>query len=74
MTESAYTVRGKALRCSVCGAETFEQTHVLAKVNVYFADKPSWARTPQTPVALVCNECGFVHLFRPGSAGPVITD
>jgi uncharacterized Zn finger protein len=74
MIESAYTVRGNPLHCSVCGSESFEQSYMRSKDNAFLWHKPSFLRTRPIPVVLVCADCGFVHLFQPGGAGPEVVD
>lgn len=55
----------ESTRCVLCGSEQLERAHIQAKLDVVFlADHPPKTRAAKPLTALVCIDCGFVHIFR----------
>ncbi|GAB2658445.1 hypothetical protein GCM10027271_16390 [Saccharopolyspora gloriosae] len=55
------TVKGRAVRCVVCGHDAFWSREV--KLNSSGAELISMAWANQSAVGLICADCGYVHEF-----------
>ncbi|GAA2829028.1 hypothetical protein [Crossiella cryophila] len=60
-TSRLATVRGRALRCLICGDREFRSREV--KLNTTGAEFLGLAWANRSALALVCDSCGYAHLF-----------
>ncbi|MCK2238704.1 MULTISPECIES: hypothetical protein [unclassified Crossiella] len=60
-TSRLATVRGRALRCLVCGDREFWSREV--KLNTTGAEFLGLAWANRSALGLICESCGHVHLF-----------
>ena len=70
-TESVFgpvVVRGRQLRCLVCGYGQFWEHHV--QPHTPFMSFMDWEWLNRTAHCAVCGACGYIHWFVPPNAVP----
>ena len=58
-------LKGKSLRCQVCGNDTFWQRDAQLHTGVASFFNVEWAGP--TCTCVVCSSCGYIHWFFPQS-------